>query len=161
MKRLSKYILISLVIILLALVLFPIITYSTIVITNNYLADQIEKDLVEFEVPEQTTLLDSVSLAGKLSGNGNGMQYMGAVLVNSNLGAEELKAHYSGGFEYIEVKEQKSEKIDFVNSNLYSFDYNIEDVQGTYYSIYCYDFDRREALGGFIGELLDMDVRGH
>ena len=54
----------------------------------------------------------------------------------------------------------KNENNDIDNEH-HEIDYNIEDVQGTYYCIYCYDFDRREALGGFIGELLDMDVRGH
>ena len=41
------------------------------------------------------------------------------------------------------------------------FSGDIEMGDKTYYSIICWDDDRREMFGGFISELLDFDIRGH
>ena len=40
-------------------------------------------------------MIESISRAGKLTGNGNGMQYFGAILIRSDLSLEELDAYYS------------------------------------------------------------------
>ena len=49
-----------------------------------------EKELCETPLPEKTELIESISRAGKLTGNGNGMQYFGAILIRSDLSLEEL-----------------------------------------------------------------------
>ena len=147
--------------ILLLIVMFvlPIISYAGIVVTNNSIADKIEKDLASYELPTNTKLLDSVSVAAKLTGNGNGMQYMGAILVDSDLSKEKLKEHYSSEFDYIEVHEQETVNLDFIQN--VSFNADIAPGDQTYYSIICWDDDRREMFGDFISELLDFDIRGH
>ena len=147
------------IILLIAIFILPVISYTGIVITNNSIADKIEKDLVSYELPTNTKLLDSVSAAAKLTGNGNGMQYMGAILVDSDLSKEKLKEHYSSEFDYIEVNEQETVNLDFIQS--VSFDADIKLGDKTYYSIICWDDDRREMFGDFISELLDFDIRGH
>ena len=147
------------IILLIAIFILPVISYIGIVITNNSIADKIEKDLVSYELPTSTKLIDSVSVATKLTGNGNGMQYMGAILVNSDLSKEELKEHYSSEFDYIEVKEQETVNLDFIQS--VSFDADIKLGDKTYYSIICWDDNRSEMFGDFISELLDFDIRGH
>ena len=147
------------IILLIAIFILPVISYIGIVITNNYIADKIEKDLVLYKLPSNTKLVDSVSAAAKLTGNGNGMQYMGAILVDSDLSLKELKEYYSSKFDYIEVNEQESANLDFIQN--VSFSGDIEMGDKTYYSIICWDDDRREMFGGFISELLDFDIRGH
>ena len=147
------------IILLIAIFILPVISYIGIVITNNSIADKIEKDLVSYELPTSTKLIDSVSVATKLTGNGNGMQYMGAILVDSDLSKEELKEHYSSEFDYIEVKEQETVNLDFIQS--VSFDADIKLGDKTYYSIICWDDNRSEMFGDFISELLDFDIRGH
>ena len=137
----------------------PIISYIGIVVTNNSIAEKIEKDLVSYELPTNTKLVDSVSVAAKLTGSGNGMQYMGAILVDSDLSKEELKEHYSSEFDYIEVNEQETVNLDFIQS--VSFDADIKLGDKTYYSIICWDDNRSEMFGDFISELLDFDIRGH
>ena len=137
----------------------PILGTIGIVLTNNYLAQRIEKELAAYQLPEETVLVDSLSAAGKLVGNGNGMQYMSAILVESELSTDELLAYYGGRFEYIEVRKQTSADIDFVNAGHCRFDGYIDGK--TYYSVICWDDNRRELLGDFISGLLDLDIRGH
>ena len=137
----------------------PIVSYIGIVVTNNSIAEKIEKDLVSYDLPTNTKLVDSISVAGKLTGSGNGMQYMGAILVDSDLSKDALKEHYSSKFDYIEVNEQKTVNLDFIQN--VSFNADIESGDKTYYSIICWDDNRREILGNLISELLDFDIRGH
>ncbi len=63
---------------------------------NNAIALGVEKELKALPLPEGTTLVKSSSVAGKLTGNGNGMQYFGALLVKSELDAPALAAYYNG-----------------------------------------------------------------
>ena len=68
----------------------------SIPLINNHTAYKVEKELCETPLPEKTELIESISRAGKLTGNGNGMQYFGAILIRSDLSLEELDAYYSG-----------------------------------------------------------------
>ena len=68
----------------------------SIPLINNHTAYKVEKTLCEIPLPEETELIESLSQAGKLTGNGNGMQYFGAILIRSDLSLEELDAYYSG-----------------------------------------------------------------
>ena len=147
------------IILLIVMFVLPIISYVGIVVANNFIADKIEKDLVSYQLPSNTKLVDSVSAAAKLTGNGNGMQYMGAILVDSDLSKEELKEHYSSEFDYIEVNEQETVNLDFIQNVSFDADIKLEDK--AYYSIICWDDDRREVFGDFISDLLDFDIRGH
>ena len=67
----------------------------SIPLINNHTAYKVEKKLCETPLPEKTELIESISRAGKLTGNGNGMQYFGAILIRSDLSLEELDAYYS------------------------------------------------------------------
>ena len=155
MKALKK-ILILFIIVLLVL---PAISYIGIVIANNSIAATIKHDLVRYEMPQDTELIDSISKAGKLNGNGNGMQYMGAILVKSDLNEKELQEYYSSDFAFIEVRKQDTAilKFDLVS---YNFKGLSETENESYYSIVCWD-DGRDEYGAFICELLDLDLRGH
>ena len=55
----------------------------SIPLINNHTAYKVEKALCEIPLPEETELIESLSQAGKLTGNGNGMQYFGAILIRS------------------------------------------------------------------------------
>lgn len=45
----------------------------SIPLINNHTAYKVEKALCEIPLPEETELIESLSQAGKLTGNGNGM----------------------------------------------------------------------------------------
>ena len=53
----------------------------SIPLLNNYTANKVERASCEIPLPEETELIESLSQAGKLTGNGNGMQYFGAILI--------------------------------------------------------------------------------
>ena len=143
------------------LILLPVVLYAAIVVTNNCIAAQIEKVLKLSPLPPDTVLVDSISLAGKLTGNGNGMQYMGSILLMTDLQEEELAEHYSRSFDYITVKKQTSEAIDFIHPKKYSFEGFTEESGRTYYSITCWDSNRRDLFSDFVITLLDFDIRGY
>ena len=65
----------------------------SIPLINNHTAYKVEKPLCEIPLPEETELIESLSQAGKLTGNGNGMQYFGAILIRSELSLEELETY--------------------------------------------------------------------
>ena len=138
-----------------------VVTYIGIITTNNYLAKKIEKDLLEYQLPANTELVDSISVTGKLTGNGNGMQYMGAILVYSDLSIEALKNHYSKQFDFIEVRVQKTANIDYIHAGNYSFNAALEAEGKTYYSVTCWDSNRLELFGEVIVRFLDLDIRGN
>ncbi len=146
--------------IVIIILLLPILAYSAIVITNNVIADRVEKALASHALPEGTTLLDSLSAAGRFEGNGNGMQYMGAILVESESSSEELKKHYGTEFDFIEVRRQETAELNFTHDS-FSFDGFSEVTDKSYFAVICQESDRRELFGDFLCALLDLDVRGH
>lgn len=148
------------ILLLIILIALPFATYGGIFITNNAIADRIEKRLLFCELPQNTELVDSLSIAEKLTGSGNGMQYMGSILVRSELDKEQLKEYYGSRFEFVQVEKQETAELRFIRSG-YSFENFPKENEGLYYSVTCWDDDRKEMPGGFISELLDFDIRGH
>lgn len=61
---------------------------------NNIIAGNLERQLRDCPLPPGTRLVDSASIAGRLYGNGNGMQWHGYLLVESDLSVEELAEWY-------------------------------------------------------------------
>lgn len=121
---------------------------------NNYSAYQVEKMLRKTPLPEKTELIESVSRAAKLTGNGNGMQYFGAILIQSELSLKELNAYYSDyqseEWEYL-VAEQKEQSIQVIEHGTMQFK---EKIKGSgYYIVY--------SWGSGYPLLEEIDLRGH
>ena len=99
---------------------------------NNHTAYKVEKALCEIPLPEETELIESLSQAGKLTGNGNGMQYFGAILIRSELSLEELDAYYSdyrrNEWEYL-VEIQKGQSIEVIDHETLQFSEEIKVLQ--------------------------------
>ena len=70
----------------------------SIPLINNHTAYKVEKTLCEIPLPEETELIESLSQAGKLTGNGNGMQYFGAILIRSDLSLEDSEEIKDSGY---------------------------------------------------------------
>ncbi len=144
--------------VVIAMMVLPVAGYVGIVITNNCVANRIETKLVKYQLPANTTLVDSLSVAGKMVGCGNGMQYMGCLLVESDLTGEELQAHYSTEFDDIEVHLQETAYLEFIESANYSkcsFETFSPQQGKTYYAIACFN------TSGNLPDILDFDIRGH
>ena len=121
---------------------------------NNNIAYKVEKELCETPLPEKTELIESISRAGKLTGNGNGMQYFGAILVRSDLSLEELDAYYSdyrsNEWEYL-VETQEGQHIEVIDHGTLQFTEEIKD--SGYYIVY--------SWGSGNSPLEELDIRGH
>ena len=87
MKNLEKVGIAVLILLITAIISIPLI--------NDYYAYRVKAELCKIPLPDRTELLDSVYKAGKLTGNGNGMQYFGAILIKSELSLNELEDFYS------------------------------------------------------------------
>ena len=105
-------------------------------------------------MPERTEIIDSVSLAGKLVGNGNSVQYFGAILLKSKLSLNNLEDYYSAyqknEWSYV-VEPQKTQIIEVVEHNRISFSEKVDD-EG-YYIVY--------SWGDGPDLLEELDFRGH
>ena len=126
----------------------------SIPLINNNIAYKVEKALCEIPLPEETELIESLSQAGKLTGNGNGMQYFGAILIRSELSLEELDAYYSdyrsNEWEYL-VGTQEGQSIEVIDHGTLQF---TEEIKGSgYYIVY--------SWGSGKSLLEELDIRGH
>ena len=123
-------------------------------LANKHYAEQVEKELRETPLPEKTEIIDSVSQTGKLVGNGNGMQYFGAILLKSKLSLNNLEDYYSAyqknEWSYV-VEPQKTQIIEVVEHNRISFSEKVDD-EG-YYIVY--------SWGDGPDVLEELDFRGH
>ncbi len=125
---------------------------------NDLIALGVSKSLRNTPIPDNTEIIDYTSRAGKLVGNGNGMQYFGALLLKSQLTLEELDKYYS---QYREndwsflVSKQKSSQIEFVEHGYLGFNSLEDTVDFTnYYVVYTWGSNINNWL-------LDFDLRGH
>lgn len=132
------------------LVLFLI----SIPIVNDFTASNVAKQLKDIPLPEKTSYIESISKAGKLTGNGNGMQYLGCILIRSDLTLEQLREYYAAfsenEWECI-VEQQKDNEIPFVDHSLMTFK---TDIGGDgFYVVYSWG-DGNEFFS-------ELDLRGH
>ena len=123
----------------------------SIPLVNNYSANNVEQELLGIALPDNTEMIESLSIAGKVVGNGNGMQYFGAILIKSEKTLDELSAYYLNKLDGILVKEQKSKEIEFTHGNV-SFSSNINE-EGNYFIVYLF--------GDGIFPFSELDIRGH
>ncbi len=147
MDLIKKYkVAIFLIIFLVALILLPRII-------NDLTAKSLLNKLMEVKLPNKTKLIDTAYNAGKVLGNGNGMQYYGAILIESDLKYDNLKAYYSKYQKEklkFEVVKHSENPYNFYSENLKFKDYN---KNKKYYIIY--------YQGNGIPVFKDLDIRGH
>lgn len=84
--------------VLVIVVLTVVIIFFSVLIAaptvNDNMAEKTANELADIPLPKSTELIESIHKAGKLVGNGNGMQYFGAILIKSELSLDELKEYY-------------------------------------------------------------------
>ena len=133
-KKPAKIILILSLIIIIGLIAVPFVISGT----NDKAAQNIVTEIKSIPLPENTSIVDEVSAAGKLSGNGEGMQYFGAVLLKSELSLEDLQAYYG---KYAQSKYsnivacQEDKRIKVVEHKELNFNTEI-DKDNDYYIVY-------------------------
>lgn len=80
---------------MIAIAVFLLVVAVAIPFINNAIALSEENYLKALPLPDGARLVSSVSAAGNLSGIHNGMQYYGAILVESDCSLEQITQHYS------------------------------------------------------------------
>ena len=121
---------------------------------NDHAARETADRLAALPLPEDTRLLETVCQAGKLAGNGNGMQYFGAILIQSGCSLEELKTYYVGLAEDAwdcTVERQAGETIDMIEHAELTFK---TDLSGENYFI-VYSWGDNDTI------FHEFDLRGH
>lgn len=131
--------------------------YMAAPFVNDNAARKTAKVLEHIPLPNDTELVETAYKAGKLVGNGNGMQYFGAILIRSELSLEELKGYYSKFADpehqewECEVEVQKGKDITIIEHGSLTFQ---TDVEGdNYYIVYSWGNNH-----SFFDE---FDLRGH
>ena len=123
-------------------------------IYNNYVAKKTADNLADIPLPEKTEFVEKTYSARKLVGNGNGMQYFGAILVKSGLVLHELEEYYSGyadnEWECI-VESQEAKEIRVIEHGELEFESEI--TGGGYYIVYSWG-ENHTIFNEF-------DLRGH
>ena len=71
-----------------------VLSHVVIYVVNNHIAKGMERQLLDCPLPPNTEMLDSASIAGKMQGNGNGMQWFGIILIKSEMNEDELSKWY-------------------------------------------------------------------
>lgn len=136
------------------LIVLVLAVFVSVPAYNNYGAYKVKKVLCETPLPEQTELIEAISLAGKLTGNGNGMQYFGAILIRSELSLEELNTYYSdyrsNEWDYF-VEVQEGQSVEVIEHGTLKFSEEIND--SGYYIVY--------SWGSSNSLLKELDIRGH
>jgi len=123
---------------------------------NNYIASEIVEELKVNPLPEKTTIVEEKYVAARLSGNGDGVQYFGALLLKSELSLDDLNKYYSqfSNDEESNIVDHQYEK-DIKQNELSSlqdvcFNTNIEGDD--YYILYTW--------GDYDGIFAHLDMRG-
>ena len=137
---------------ILPIILLVVIFAVSVPFINDFSAKNVENSLLEIALPENTQMVESVSKAGKLVGNGNGMQYFGAMLIKSEQTLEELTAYYADVNAEIVVKAQTSPEIACLEHAQLSFTAEITEEEN-YYIVYLF--------GEGIAPFSQLDLRGH
>ena len=156
--KFKKILLITLVVLIAIIITLGV----TIRIANNSIAKGLEKELLACEHPTEIEIIESISVAGKMMGNGNGMQWFGIILVKSGMDENMLSDWYKSHVttednETVFVLKQKSDSV---------FDYKapyFKNYPGGN-DIYKVCLLRNLAVGAestIWESLLNWDLRGH
>lgn len=138
-----------------AVVLLTVCFCVSIPVVNDLYAKKVADELEALPLPENTRIAEKMSAAAKLWGNGSGMQYMGALLIESELPLDELEELYSEGAMQCRISRQNGKTITVTEHGNYSFKTDID--SDNYYIVY--------ALGSSDSALqrlyAELDLRGH
>lgn len=143
---------------LITIILIVVIIFLSVLaaapIVNDNIAKKTADKLVDLPLPSNTEFIETVYIAGKLVGNGNGMQYFGAILIKSGLSLEELKEYYlkfaKDEWECM-VERQIDTDIKIIEHRKVTFKTNVE--EDNYYIIY--------SWGNNNTIFHEFDIRGH
>ncbi len=120
---------------------------------NNACAAANHVRLTALPLPEDTVCVEVISYTGHLVGNGNGMQFFAAMLVESTQSLQDLQSHYTP-LDCI-VQEQAGRIVERIDGNSVNIKLLLQrslDAEKTYYLVY--------SWGDGIPPFSWLDIRG-
>ena len=141
-------------IMILTLVVLLLMFLLSIPIVNDNVAKKTAERMKDTQLPNDSEYVESFSAAGKLVGNGNGMQYLGGILIRSEQSLEALKMYYSqfsqNEWEFI-VENQRGRNVSMIEHGTLRLE---SDAEGdNYFIVYAW---------GDNDTIFDaLDIRGH
>ncbi len=120
-------------------------------IINDLYAWRLERETARIPLPPDTELVEKFSRAGKLNGNGNGMQFLGGILLKSSMTLEELQDYYRTYEDDYIVETQKTGELTMVEHG--DCFLNTKVSGDDYYVVYLW--------GQGISPCSELDLRGH
>ena len=125
------------------------------------------------ESPKDTEFVDMAYISGSLMGNGDGIDFLGAILVKSPLSEEELISYYKDNTGLSEVHAEKLKQNGYSAGNIYLgvdgtisgyavkgidrgslYFINTSEIKEDYYLIYAFKTDEYPFISNF-------DLRGY
>lgn len=92
------------------LILVILLPWIIAPVSNDFSLHQFSKQLYDYPLPPHTQIVEKQQACGKLNGNGNGMDFLAAVLLKSDLPSDELSEYYAkAGFQHAKNKNPGSE----------------------------------------------------
>ena len=141
-------------IMILTLVVLLLMFLLSIPIVNDNVAKKTAERMKDTQLPNDSEYVESFSAAGKLVGNGNGMQYLGGILIRSEQSLEALKMYYSqfsqNEWEFI-VENQKGRNVSMIEQGTLRLE---SDAEGDNYFI-VYTWGDNDTIFDA------LDIRGH
>lgn len=141
-------------IIIVTIVVVFLVFLVSIPIVNDGIAKKTAEKIKDTDIPNTSKYVESFSAAGKLVGNGNGMQYFGGILIKSELSLEEIKTYYSqfsqNEWEYI-VENQTGRNVHVIEHEILTLS---TDIRGDNYFI-VYSWGNNDTVFD------ELDIRGH
>lgn len=96
----------------LAFLILVVLSFELLlIIINNIIAERIRLELVKIPTPVTSNIVESISIAGKIYGCGNGIQYTGAILIASEESLQQVEAHYSAYSSEYEVASLENSEL--------------------------------------------------
>lgn len=148
--KILKYVLISVAVVFICGAIATLLFRNQFI--SNGLIEGFENEISSYEGIE---IIESKSTYGKLNGNGNGINYFGAVLVkaDSEDTLEKIVTELSSNYDIVEYNRQPSSQIDsyLLEHKSLSFDKSLSPNE-EYYCIYYYNSS---------DESNSFDIAGH
>lgn len=117
---------------------------------NDHVAEKVARNIKAIELPSNAEYMESFSIAGKITGNGNGMQYLGGIVIKSDESLQDLQTYYSqydkGKSTYIVEKQDTFLQHAYIKLNAHV-------PEESYYIVYSWGYD--DSI------FSELDLRGH
>ena len=78
----------------LAIIIVIVACLIIVLTSNDRTLNKFSNQLFNMLLPEKTTLIEKHNICGKLNGNGNGMDFLACILIETDLDIYQLKDYY-------------------------------------------------------------------